>query len=83
MAGNSTTFTTDITVRATRARDSGVDSIRSSWQKISSEGTPCNEHDARNFVILDVRMKPSSRGSTGAIVFGLSLFMSLRKSEDD
>lgn len=65
---------------ATRANDSALDSMRSSRLKRSSYRTPTEEQAARNLVMLEVRMKPSSRGSTRLIVFGKSLLMSWQRT---
>jgi hypothetical protein len=64
-------------VLATRARDSGDNSIRSSRWKRSSAGIPYDEHAARNLVTLDVLVKPFSRESGRITAADRSLFRSL------
>lgn len=70
-------------VRATRASDSEVFSMRSSRRKMSALGRPCEVQEARNFVTFEVRTKPSSRASTREMDPGRYLLTSLRKSRED
>ena len=75
--GVSAHLTRAMTVRATRARESEVASMRSSRWKRSSDERPLAEQEARNLVTFDIRSLPSSRGSIRAIDPGRNLFISL------
>lgn len=71
-------LTSAMIVFATRASESEVASVRSSWRKISS-GERLAEQDARNLVTLDMRSLPSSRGSIRPMEPGRNLFINLMR----